>query len=134
LFPKDKIFGGKEYVYYQFLYQVGVFVSRSSVNVIQIKNVWCFSYLQFLNAGFLFTVALLNYIPWIYVIMGLIVYEGLIGGGVYVNSFYLLAEETEEEIKEYCMSAVSFWYSCGILTAGFAGIPINDWLLKNRRY
>jgi len=132
-FPNDPFYG-REYRYYQFIYQVGVFISRSSVNIIQIRNIWCLSYLQFINTAFLFAVTYLNFIPSIYIIFAIILYEGLIGGGVYVNSFYLLAEEIEPEIKEYCMSAVSFWYSCGILVAGFAGLGIGTWLAQNRHY
>jgi len=132
-FPNDPTFTGKEYEVYQFIYQVGVFLSRSSVNIIQIRNIWILSYLQFLNALFLFTVAYFNYIPSIWIIFIIILYEGLIGGGVYVNSFYLLAEEIEENIKEYCMGAVSVWYSFGILTSGFLGIPIYDFLKNNRK-
>jgi len=133
-FPLDKFFTGREYVFYQFIYQVGVFISRSSVNIIQIKNIWCLSYLQFLNMGFFFAAVYLNFIPSIWIVFFIILYEGFIGGGVYVNAFYLLAEEIEEDVKEYAMSAVSFWYSGAILCAGFAGLGVNDWLLKNRHY
>jgi len=81
----------------------------------------------------LFSVAYFNYIPSIWIIFAIILWVGLIGGGVYVNSFYLIAEEIGDDIKEYCMSAVSFWYSCGILISGFLGLPLNAWLKDNRK-
>jgi len=127
-------FYGKEYVIYQFLYQFGVAVSRSSVSLFQIKQLWFLSYLQYINCCFLLIAVYLNFIPSIWIVFVIILYEGLIGGGVYVNAFYLLAEEIDENIKEYCMGAVSFWYSCGILISALTGLPVNSWLLKNRKY
>jgi len=82
LFPQDNTFKGKEYIYYQALYQVGVFISRSSVNLVPIKNVYLLqlpAVFQALNATILSFDAALNYIPNIYVIFGIIFFRGTHG-------------------------------------------------------
>jgi hypothetical protein len=56
----------------------------------------------------------------------------LIGGAIYVNAFYLLSEEIEDKYKEFCLSSVSFWYMCGILAAGVAGLFVEPWLAQRR--
>jgi len=127
-FPSDSMFDGKEYEYYQFLYQVGVFISRSSVNFFQIKYLWCIAFWQVVNMFFLGTVAYFNFIPSIWIIFVIIIYEGLLGGALFVNAFYLVAEEVEDNLKEFCMSSISFWYSVGILAAGATGIGVQKWL------
>jgi len=86
-----------------------------------------------LNAIFFFAAAYFNFIPSIWLVFVVVIFEGLIGGGVYVNAFYLLAEEIGEDIKEYAMGAVSIWYSFGILISGLLGIPLNIWLKGNRK-
>jgi len=58
--------------------------------------------------------------------------EGLFGGAIYANTFYLASEEIEDRLREFCMSSISFWYSCGILLAGLIGIPCQDYLQKWR--
>eukprot|EP01129_Flabellula_baltica_P006069 TRINITY_DN2241_c0_g1_i3.p1 TRINITY_DN2241_c0_g1~~TRINITY_DN2241_c0_g1_i3.p1 ORF type:complete len:320 (-),score=49.91 TRINITY_DN2241_c0_g1_i3:14-973(-) len=132
-FPNDPTFRTKEYVYYAFIYQVGVFISRSSVVLFRIKNLWCLAFWQVANAIFLFFAAYFNFVPSIWIIFGVILYEGLLGGAVYANAFYRMAEEIPEDIKEFCMSSVSFWYSCGILASASAGLGVQPWLKNNKK-
>jgi len=131
-FPNELRFSTNEYVYYQFLYQIGVFVSRSSVNVVQIKALWFMAFWQCGNLALLWTTAYWNYIPSIYIVFILIFYEGLLGGAVFVNGFFRAAEEIPEEYKEFGMSSISVWYSAGILLSGVAGLFVQPWL-QNRR-
>eukprot|EP01130_Rhizamoeba_saxonica_P006556 TRINITY_DN260_c0_g1_i1.p1 TRINITY_DN260_c0_g1~~TRINITY_DN260_c0_g1_i1.p1 ORF type:complete len:420 (-),score=57.50 TRINITY_DN260_c0_g1_i1:30-1229(-) len=135
IFPNSKYWadGSVVYTWYQMLYQVGVLISRSSVNIIQFKRLWFLSSWQVVNLIVLWSVAYFEWIESIYIIFPIIVYEGLVGGAVYVNCFYLLTEEIEDDIKEFAMSCVSFWYSCGILSASLSGLVIQPWLEKRRR-
>lgn len=56
-----------EYRYYQFLYQVGVFLSRSSVKFFQIKKLWLVASLQFVNLVFFWYVYfVLHLIYWFF--------------------------------------------------------------------
>eukprot|EP01124_Arcella_intermedia_P019853 TRINITY_DN2720_c0_g1_i1.p1 TRINITY_DN2720_c0_g1~~TRINITY_DN2720_c0_g1_i1.p1 ORF type:complete len:508 (+),score=63.32 TRINITY_DN2720_c0_g1_i1:26-1525(+) len=132
LFPGDSTFNGSEYKYYSFVYQVGVFISRSSANFVRIRWLWLLAGLQIANMIFLGTVAYWNYIPNIWIVFAIILYEGLIGGAIFVNTFYRVAEEVEGDLKEFCMSSISFWYSCGILLAGIIGYQITPWLAGRR--
>jgi len=133
LFPNNPMFAGQEYKYYSFIYQVGVFISRSSANFFRIRYLWLLGSLQIVNLVFLGTVAYWDYIPSIWIIFVIILYEGLIGGAVFVNAFYRIADEvSEEKKKEFCMASISFWYSIGILLAGVGGIFVQPWLLGVR--
>jgi len=131
-FPQDKFTSGNEYNYYFFLYQSGVFVSRSSVNLLRVKKLWILALGQCALLAFFTLVAVLNFIPTIYILFPIIFVEGLFGGAIYANTFYLASEEIEERLKEFCMSSISFWYSCGILLAGLIGIPWQEMLQKYR--
>jgi battenin len=134
LFPRNEMFSGSEYKYYSFIYQVGVFISRSSANFFRIKYLWLLGTLQIVNLVFLGTVAYFDYIPSIWIIFVIILYEGLIGGAVFVNAFYRIADEVaEEKKKEFCMASISFWYSIGILLAGVGGIFLQPWLADVRK-
>jgi len=59
--------------------------------------------------------------------------EGLFGGAIYANTFYLASEEIEDDLKEFCMSSISFWYSNGILLSGLLGIPMSSIIKDYRR-
>lgn len=48
-FPGIFLDQSEQYRWYQVLYQVGVFISRSSVNLVQFKQVWVMAILQFIN-------------------------------------------------------------------------------------
>jgi len=75
-----------------------------------------------------------DYIPSIWIVFVIIFYEGLIGGAVFVNAFYRIADEVKEEKKkEFCMASISFWYSIGILLAGVGGIFLSPWLTGIRK-
>jgi len=131
-FNNSPLFAKQEYKYYSFIYQIGVFISRSSANFFQIKQLWLLAFLQIANMIFLGCAAYFNFIPSIWIIFAIVLYEGLIGGAVFVNAFYRVAAEVEDEKKEFCMSSISFWYSCGILLAGVAGQFTQPWLKSIR--
>jgi battenin len=77
-------------------------------------------------------VAWFNYIPSIWIIFPIVLFEGLVGGAIYVNAFYLISEEVDESYKEFCLSSVSFWYSLGILSAGVSGLFVEPWIRQRR--
>ncbi|ODV78552.1 protein BTN1 [Suhomyces tanzawaensis NRRL Y-17324] len=114
------------YVVYGFLYQLGVFVSRSSVNFgIRIKNLYWLSALQFFNV--LITLCQSTYdVPFslIWLLLVLVFYEGLLGGFLYINTFMSVSEEVPLSRREFSMGAVSISDSFGVVMAGC----INWWL------
>jgi battenin len=58
---------------------------------------------QAINAAFLSFVAVYDFIPSIYVIFAIIFWEGLLGGSIYVNTFYLMSQKFRGEEKEFCL-------------------------------
>jgi len=135
LFPQNRTFRGKEYIYYQALYQVGVFISRSSVNLVPIKTVPLLqlpAVFQALNAAILSFNAALNFIPNIYIVFVIILFEGLMGGSIYVNTFYLISQKFRGKEKEFCLGATSMSYSLSITICAICGIFYTPFLMVLR--
>ena len=114
------------YVVYGFLYQLGVFISRSSVTMgIRIKRLYLLSVLQFINVMITLYQSIydlpFHLIWWLFL---LIFYEGLLGGASYVNTFKSVSEQVSRTKREFSMGCVSISDSLGIVTAGC----INWWL------
>ncbi|ELU00649.1 hypothetical protein CAPTEDRAFT_128152 [Capitella teleta] len=119
---------GKQYAWYQVLYQVGVFISRSSVNLIQIKKIWIFPILQVINVVIFLLQIFLHFNPSIIVIFVLILYEGLLGGGAYVNTFYRISTEIPADVREYSMGVASVCNSIGIALSGAVAVPVRNYI------
>ena len=51
---------------------------------------------QFLNVIIFTTEAIFFYVPNIWIIFGLVLWEGLLGGGAYVNTFYRMTEDVRK--------------------------------------
>lgn len=115
-----------QYKWLQVLYQIGVFVSRSSVNLFHIRNIWLLAVLQLLNV-FLYTFeAIYAYIPVIWFIFVLTLWEGLLGGAAYVNTFYKISKDVPENRKQFSMSVTSLSDTIGITLAGIFALPAHN--------
>lgn len=120
-----------QYRWFQVSYQLGVMISRSSLDFVQIKNIWLMSILQAVNAIlFLAHTSKLIHIPSFYLVIGLIIYEGLLGGFTYVNTFYRIKKEVARDKQEFCMSTVTIADSLGIVFAGLVALPVHNALCK----
>ncbi|CAO1390978.1 unnamed protein product [Diamesa serratosioi] len=127
-FPEIFLKGSEQYRWYQVTYQIGVFISRSSVNVVKIKHIWLMAVLQFGVMTFFFAEAILMFTPSIWIIFGIILFEGLLGGGAYVNTFYRITKEIPATRREYAMGVVTLSDSIGITLAGFIAMPTHNWI------
>lgn len=110
----------EQYRWLQVDYQIGVFISRSSVNIITINKIWIMSVFQvivfknkntnytsslreihlkidysfqLINVIILLFETLFYYIPNIWIVFALVLWEGLLGGGAYVNTFFRISTE-----------------------------------------
>lgn len=123
----------EQYRWLQVDYQIGVFISRSSVNLVTINKIWIMAVLQvtrsiansvcsqlrtgtygavdfvaavthtrfmiisclfqFLNVVVLLFETLFYYLPSIWIVFTFVLWEGLLGGGAYVNTFYRMSTE-----------------------------------------
>ncbi|POR39158.1 Protein BTN [Tolypocladium paradoxum] len=110
------------YPFYGFLYQLGVFISRSSTPFMRIHHLYVPSMLQVGNLVLLTLHALFFFIPSVYVVFVVIFWEGLLGGAVYVNCFAEIMEKVPAEEREFSLSATTVSDSAGICIAGLVSI------------
>ncbi|CDR43405.1 CYFA0S12e00166g1_1 [Cyberlindnera fabianii] len=118
------------YVTYGTLYQLGVFISRSSASVVRVKNLYIPSVLQFVNLFLLILQSLYYFIPSVYIIMIIVFYEGLLGGAAYVNTFMLIIETIAESEREFSLGATSMSDSGGIVFSALVGLWLEPNLCK----
>ena len=112
------------YPFYGFLYQLGVFISRSSTLFVRIHHLYAPSLLQVGNLALLLVQSLFFFIPSVYMIFIIVFWEGLLGGAVYVNTFAEILEKVPAEDREFSLSAASVSDSAGICLAGIIGIAL----------
>uniref|UniRef100_A0A673VAZ5 Battenin n=1 Tax=Suricata suricatta TaxID=37032 RepID=A0A673VAZ5_SURSU len=127
-FRNTSLTHAQQYRWYQMLYQAGVFVSRSSLRCCQIRFTWVLALLQCFNLAFLLADVWLNFLPSIYLVFLIILYEGLLGGAAYVNTFHNIALEMSDEHREFAMAAACISDTLGISLSGLLALPLHDFL------
>ena len=115
-----------QYRLYQMLYQLGVFLSRSSTSLFRIRFLWAMSFLQICNFILFYCEAVFQFIPFILITCVVVLFEGLLGGATYANAFYRVRNEIAENKVEFSMGVVSVADSCGITVAAFLSIVIHN--------
>ncbi|KAL4992278.1 CLN3 protein-domain-containing protein [Aspergillus falconensis] len=113
------------YPAYNAIYQVGVFISRSSTPFFRIHDLYLPSILQIINLIVLTLHSLFNFIPNVYLVFIVIFWEGLLGGLVYVNTFAEISDRVPREDREFSLSATTVSDSGGICIAGFLGMALD---------
>ncbi|KAF7192557.1 Protein BTN1 [Pseudocercospora fuligena] len=125
------------YPMYGTIYQLGVFISRSSLPFIRIRSLYIPTWLQVLNLAILTTQAMSPFIPTVWFVFALILWEGLLGGLVYVSTFAAIREEVSEDEREFSLGAVTVSDSAGIFCAGLLGAGMETalcaWQVKHGR-
>ena len=120
------------YVTYGTLYQLGVFVSRSTAHLIRMKKLYLLSSLQGLNFILVCLQSLLYIVSSPWPIMLLVFYEGFLGGAAYVNTFLnVLADEAPEK-REFTLGTVSIADSFGVLIAALIGLKLEPTLCSHQ--
>ncbi|KAI9293442.1 batten's disease protein Cln3 [Neoconidiobolus thromboides FSU 785] len=120
LFPVEETFFLKlrdHYVYYQFFYQLGVFISRSSSTLFPISQLYYLVFAQFLTFLILLFISLHKIPSNIYLNFFLMSFEGLFGGATYANAFTKLNNELEPHLTEFSMGIASVSDTLGITVA-----------------
>jgi battenin len=129
--PRDKAARDRFYKLGNWMYQVGVFISRSSGAVFQASmlGLWLMPAAQ---AGLLAFFVSVAAVRWWYN-WGLLVpcfICGLLGGGVYVNAFTLLARHEPASTRELSLGAASVADSIGIALADITGVLLQGCLFR----
>lgn len=126
LFPLDQMPFAKyrdAYVTYSTLYQLGVFISRSSSRYVRLQKLYVPALLQLCNLGVAIAQAIyMRPIPNIYNVMGFMFWEGIIGGIAYINTFTEVLENMPHDSREFAMGAVGMSDSGGIVVAGLVSL------------
>lgn len=113
------------YEYSNWMYQLGVLVSRSSGMFwkADMKALWGMPILQVMLLLFFLLDAYFQF--WYdWSLLALCFVVGLLGGAVYVNGFALISERVPPHLKEFSLSAASIADSLGIAFSNVAGIFI----------
>lgn len=126
VFRNTKLSHKEQYRWLQVMYQVGVLISRSSVNFIQIRRLWILPILQFINVAFIFSEAYLLFLPSFWIVVVVVLYEGLLGGSAYVNTFYRISQDVPIQHREFSLRIASLADSAGIAIAGAMALPTHD--------
>ncbi len=119
------------YTYSNWMYQVGVFFSRSSGTVCKARRriLWIMPVLQVgLLVFFWINASLLLWID--YSLLALCFVVGILGGAVYVGAFSLIAEETSPAVRQFSLASASVADSIGIISSNLMGLIIQYQLYK----
>ena len=111
------------YSYSNWLYQFGVFLSRSTGSYIQVNRTvfWAMPILQTVLLVFFIFVAFYQF--WYdWGLLSLAFVAGLLGGAVYVNAFTLIASNVQAEYVELALSSASLADTLGIMFAVVTGL------------
>lgn len=116
------------YVTYQTLYQLGVFISRSSISFYALPS--SKPYLLYLpslaQCGLLLLLyfqSLFYIFPTVWIIMLLILVEGGLGGLAYANVYWQIGiRAPDDETREFEMGVIGVADGIGILLAAFVGL------------
>lgn len=115
-----------QYRWFQVGYQIGVFLSRSSVNLLTIHNIWLLSLLQFFNVFYFVTESIYLFTPSVWITFLFVIWEGLLGGACYVNTFYRMSQEIPITHQTFALGIVPIGDSIGIILAGLLAIPAHN--------
>ena len=114
------------YRWFNFTFRLGVFVARSSIYFIQIRYLPLFPLFQVINLFVVLGHVLFDFIPQIFILLAIILWEGFLGGGCYANAFNLISSEIPVKYREFSMAITSVADSIGIALAGLIAIPVHN--------
>ncbi|MCJ1472033.1 battenin CLN3 protein [Lambiella insularis] len=112
------------YPTYAFIYQAGVFLSRSSTPFLRLHRLYPPALLQCLNLALLVLEAMFHVAPSVWWVFVVVFWEGLLGGAVYVNTFAEILDTVEQGEREFSLGAVTVSDSGGIVVAGWIGMGL----------
>ncbi|KAL9575883.1 MAG: hypothetical protein Q9212_007602, partial [Teloschistes hypoglaucus] len=112
------------------IYQLGVFVSRSSLPFFRIHALYPPSLLQVANLLLLTAQSLFSFLPSVYIVFAIVFWEGLLGGLVYVNTYAEIRERVPNDEREFALGATTVSDSAGITMAGLLGLGVETFLCE----
>lgn len=125
-----------QYKVLQLCYQAGVLISRSSVNLYRLKNIVTLQLPAIFQAINLLVLSLnvaFEFLPSIWLVIAFAVWEGLMGGSIYANVFYMVSERFHGRDKEFVLGSTTQAYGLSITLAAVCGIFYFPFLIDNAR-
>ncbi|XP_054153369.1 battenin-like [Oppia nitens] len=133
-FPGIWLTQKEQYRWYNVDYQIGVLISRSSISFLKIQKLYLLAILQLVNVLIVLTQLWTQFMPTIWIMLALVLFEGLLGGAAYVNTFYRIYSEVNQKYKSYALSITTLSDSIGITIAGFTALPVHDAICEHLKY
>jgi len=121
------------YPTYSSIYQIGVFISRTSIPFFRIRSLYkptvyqCFIFALFLKQSLSW-----NVIPNIWFVFVIMFFDGLVSGMVSVNTFCRIVEEVQSEKIEFGVQATLAVNTGSILLAGIVGMMLEPMLCQKQ--
>lgn len=81
---------------------------------------------QFFNVIIFLFEVIYFFMPSIWIIFAVVFWEGLLGGGAYVNTFYRMSHEVPPARRKFALGVVPIGDSIGIALAGALSIPAHN--------
>jgi len=125
------------YAILAFCYQLGVLISRSSLHFFKVKKVEIITILQGINMIYWVLQAkflMLQGPGQVWILFGLMVYVGLLGGGSYVNIFYLVLNDPKIDSldRELCVNITAIFINVGITLSSVFILVMDNTFLKHQ--
>ncbi|EEB15167.1 cln3/battenin, putative [Pediculus humanus corporis] len=127
-FTNTIISKSSQFRWFNVMYQLGVFISRSSVSKIHFEKIWIMSLLQGINFIILFLEAIYGFIPNVWIMFILIFWEGLLGGAAYANTFYNMSYMVDKKYRLFALSIASVADTFGIVLSGVSAFPLHTFI------
>lgn len=123
---------GAQYRWLQVVYQIGSLLSRSSICLFRFRKLWLMALLQPLNVVLLLLHATNTFeLPSFYLAMCVVLFEGILTGLCYVNTYFNIRQEiVQEKHQRVSLSIAIVSNSLGILVAAISAIPVHDKLCR----
>lgn len=88
------------------------------------------SVFQFFNVMIFVFEIIYFFMPSIWIIFAVVLWEGLLGGGAYVNTFYRMSKDVPVSRRKFALGIVPIADSIGIAFAGALSIPAHNALCR----
>jgi len=122
-----------QYELFSLSYQIGVFISRSSLFVVKhVKMVEMFTIFQLINLIVWVIEFYTGFITSAYVAFGHLVFVGLMGGSAYVGCFYFLLKSNDihAKMKELSVNIASIFNDIGIFSSSITILILDNTIMK----
>jgi battenin len=133
----DELSRDNFFEYSNWMYQVGVFLSRSSGTIFTapMAILWLMPILQVANAGIYWFIAATqevgsNFFHSPAFLYSTALYAGLLGGAVYIHGYLRICKDLPFQHREFALSATSVAEGLGILVADLLGLLIQACLYQ----